>query len=87
MASVVSGTLVGGVAQSVTVDAPNGILITNTTQTGTIWVRLGGVAATVAGSDCYPVTGDRVMPARGDGIVVSLISSTTPVFSVEGLPA
>lgn len=86
MATAVSGTLSAGSATSVTVDAGRrGILITNTSQQGVIYVRAGGTAATVAGSGCLAVTGDRVLDVRGSGVVVSLISSGTPTYAVEAL--
>lgn len=86
MATIVSGTLVANVETVETVDAGDrGLLVTNTAQQGLIYVRVDGDAATVAGDDCFAVVGDRIIDIHGDDISVSLISGTTPTYSVEAL--
>ena len=85
MATVKSGTLSANTAAPVTCDAGDrGILVTNTAQSGIIYVSVGGTA-TVAGDDCYAVCGDRVIDVHGADVALSLISSGTPTYSVEAI--
>lgn len=89
-----SGTLVADAVTTVTITDtwPGGIEVVNRSQTGQIWVRLDGVAPTVAGDDCFLVMGARYFDPPGPGIagsntentVVKLISSAALDYTVEG---
>lgn len=91
MARVKSGTLTPNVVATVTIDDawPNGLEIVNRSQTGAIWVRLDGLAPTVAGDDCFTVLGARFFEnpwSRPGPIVVKLISDQALNYTVEGDP-
>lgn len=81
-----SGTLVANAEQHFTIRCgPFGLWVLNRTAAGTeIWVRLDGTAATVAGNDCFCVTGARQFPTPEGNVFVSIISSGTPTFEVSG---
>jgi hypothetical protein len=80
-----SGTLVGGAVTAVTVRGWFlGVWVINRTGTGEIWVRLDGTDPTIAGNDCFLVLGARNFPTKERDIVVKLISSGTPDYTVEG---
>ena len=90
MANALAGALVANTPASVTVTASQyGIWVENRTAATEIWVRLDGTAATVAGNDCYLVTGARNFPTPFGGkdvnVAVSLISSSTPSYAVSGV--
>lgn len=86
MAYSASGTLVANAATSVTVRTwDQGLWVFNrTATTEEIWCRFDGTAATVAGAGCYLVQGARNFPTPDATVTVSLISSGTPAYSVEG---
>lgn len=86
VANTANGTLVANTATPVTIRAWTlGIWVLNRSTTGDeIWVRLDGTAATVAGVGCYLVTGARNFPAPNANVTVSLISTGTPNYAVEG---
>lgn len=80
-----SGTLVANSASSQTIRCgPYGLWVVNRTAGTEIWVRLDGTAATVAGNDCFVVTGARNFPTPNRSVTVSLISSGTPSYEVSG---
>lgn len=80
-----SGTLVANTPTSVTVRGwDNGVWVINRTASTEIWVRLDGTAATVAGADCFCVSGARNFPTPNANVTLSLISTGTPDYSVEG---
>ncbi len=81
-----AGTLVANVVTSVTLrGSTDGVWVVNRSQSGQIWVRLDGVAPTVAGADCFVVLGARNFPVANVNVIVQMISSSTPDYSVEGL--
>lgn len=92
MAVAKSGTLTPGVAKSETVDIDSfgpgtGFSVTNRSDSDTIWARLDGQPATVAGDDCFPVLGTRTFRAREEGLktaTVSLISNNASEYTLEG---
>lgn len=81
-----AGALVAATAQAVTVrTGVGGVWVINRTAASEIWARLDGIAATVAGAGCFCVLGSRNFPTpAGSTVTVSLISATTPNYSVEG---
>lgn len=85
MANSASGTLAANTESHVTVRSwDQGVWVINRTGSGEIWVRLDGTAATVAGANCYVVLGARNFPTGNTNVTVSLISTGTPAYSVEG---
>lgn len=86
MANSASGTLVANTATPITVRSWDlGLWVINRATDGTeIWARLDGIAASVGGAGCFIVLGARNFPTGNTNITVSLISSGTPNYSVEG---
>lgn len=84
-----SGTLTPSTVATVAItDAwPDGIWVTNRTQSGQIWVRFDGVNPVVGADDCYVVLGARLFPVTTSGrdaISVKLISTQALDYTVEG---
>lgn len=97
MASVAqSGTLVASTVTTVTLTNARGrIRVVNRGGTADIWFTIAGsgqtpAVPTVGGNDCYCAPGvagaSEVVEAPAAPVVVSLISSGTPTFTVEAEP-
>ena len=86
-----SGTLVASTVATVQiVPWASGLWVEcRTTGTDEMWVTLDGSVPTVAGDNCFLVSGARNFPvsydANGSVVTVKMISSGTPGYSVSGL--
>ncbi len=81
------GTLVANTVTQVTVQTGRHIQVINRSGTAEIYFTVNGVTPTVGGSDCYVVPAaimSQTVGAAPQNVVVSLISTGTPTFSVIG---
>lgn len=80
-----AGALAANIVTAVTVFGwSDGIWIENRTASTEIWATLDGSTPTVAGADCFLVTGARNFPCPNGPVTVRLISSATPSYAVSG---
>lgn len=80
-----AGALTAATVTAVTVFGwSDGIWIENRTASTEIWATLDGSVPTVAGADCFLVTGARNFPCPNGPVTVQMISSGTPSYAVSG---
>lgn len=91
MASTAHGVLTANTVAAVAVDpGREGVVVTNRSLEGVLWVRIDGVNPTVAGAGSYSVLGARDFPLtraqlKLGPLTVKIISDGARAYSVEAI--